>query len=114
MVGADRIFVQQMIDHGRKALARIADKQHADFDADEDLRIVVLHLVQILGEAARKVSPDFRNLHPQIPWNDIIGMRHKIVHDYMDINERILWEVVRYELGPLLERLERLVSHAPR
>ena len=105
----DSVYIRQMIDHARKAVTKVAGKSRADFDADEDLRYVLLHLVQIVGEGARRVSPEFQGRHPEIPWSDVIGMRHKIVHDYMDINERILWEVVTTELAPLVERLSRLV-----
>ena len=105
----DTVYVHQMIDHARKALLRVAHKDRAAFDADEDLRIVLQHLVQIVGEAARRVSPEFQRRHSDIPWSDVIGMRHKIVHDYMDINERLLWEVVTTELAPLVERLSHLV-----
>lgn len=100
--------IRQMIDHARKAVDRVVGKDRAAFDADEDLRYVLLHLVQIVGEAARRVSPAFQQRHPEIPWSDVIGMRHKIVHDYMDINERLLWEVVTTELTSLVERLSRL------
>jgi uncharacterized protein with HEPN domain len=105
----DSVYVRQMIDLARKAITKVAGKTRADFDGDEDLRYVLLHLVQIVGEAARRVSQEFQRRHLEIPWSDVIGMRHKIVHDYMDINERLLWEVVTTELPPLIERLSRLV-----
>jgi len=66
------------------------------------------HLVQVIGEAARKVSPEFQNNHPEIPWRQIIGMRHRIVHDYMRVDEDVLWEVVKNDLPALLPHLEKI------
>jgi len=104
----DGVYIRQMIDHAGKAVARAERRTRQDVDLDEDFRYVLLHLVQIIGEAARRVSPDFQRAHPEIPWGDVIGIRHKIVHDYMDVNHRILWEVVTLELPGLLAKLIRL------
>jgi len=63
----------------------------------------------VIGEAARHVSQEFRDRHPQIPWEAIVGMRHKIVHDYLDVDEDVVWDSVTQELRPLMIELERLV-----
>ncbi len=63
----------------------------------------------MLGEAARGVSDEFRSSHPAIPWEDIIGMRHKIVHDYLAVDEDIVWEVVTTDLPSLIPSLERII-----
>ena len=59
-------------------------------DADENLRLALTHLVQIIGEAGRQVSREFSDRHPEIPWADIVGMRHKVVHDYLGVDEDIV------------------------
>lgn len=58
-------------------------RSRAAYDADEDLRLALTHLVQTLGEAARRVSSPFQQAHPEVPWRKIIGMRHKVVHDLL-------------------------------
>jgi uncharacterized protein with HEPN domain len=66
------------------------------------------HLLQTIGEAARRVSRELQSQHPEIPWAAIIGMRHKVVHDYMGIDEDVVWTTAREEvprLGSLLEKL---------
>jgi uncharacterized protein with HEPN domain len=67
------------------------------------------HLIQVIGEAARRVSPQFREEHQQIPWDAIAGMRSKIVHDYMNVDEDIVWDSVAQELPPLIEDLKKIV-----
>jgi len=61
-----------------------------NFDEDEDLQIVLTHLIQIIGEAATRLSPGLIDGNPQIPWRRITGMRHRVVHDYFAIDLDIL------------------------
>lgn len=64
---------------------------------------------QIIGEAARKVSPEFRGAHPEIPWDAIIGFRHRLVHEYFRIIPEKVWEVVEGGIPELIQLLEPLV-----
>ena len=104
----DLAYVGHMLDMSRKALALASGKEKADFDADEALQLALTHLLQIIGEAARRVSPEFRADHPEIPWPAIVGMRHKVVHDYFSVDFDIVWATVARKLPPLAEQLERL------
>jgi uncharacterized protein with HEPN domain len=67
----------------------------------------------VIGEAARQVSREFTALHPEVPWENIIGMRHKVVHDYLGVDEDIVWQVVTDDLSKLVEALEPLVLPTP-
>ncbi|MEM9449122.1 MAG: HepT-like ribonuclease domain-containing protein [Cyanobacteria bacterium P01_E01_bin.6] len=69
--------------------------------------------MQIIGEAARRVSLDFRNTHPEIPWKAIVGMRSKVVHDYLNVDEDVVWDTVKNDLAPLVLELEKL-SNSPK
>ena len=81
--------------------------------ADENLRLALIHLVQVIGEAAGRVSREFTTSHSEIPWENIVGMRHKAVHDYLGVDEDIVWKVVTEDLPNLVEALEPLVPSAP-
>lgn len=105
----DRVYLGHMLDMARKVCAKSAGLTRVHFDADEDLRLALLHLVQVIGEAAGRVSTETQAAHPEIPWREVTGMRHKIVHDYMDISENVLWEVVTKDMAPLLAALEKIV-----
>ena len=104
----DDVYLGHMLDMTRRAIAALKSKSRADYDADEILRMGLTHFVQVIGEAARKVSPEFQQTHPEIPWRQIVGMRHRIVHDYMRVDEDVLWEVVNADLPTLLSKLERI------
>ena len=105
----DAIYVGHMLDMTRRAVKAIETKSRANYDEDDILRLVLTHLVQVIGEAARKVSPKFQGEHPEIAWRRIIGMRHRIVHDYMRVDEDILWQVVTKDLPELLPLLEEIM-----
>jgi uncharacterized protein with HEPN domain len=106
----DLVYVGHMLDIAHKVLQKTSDLDRAEFDGDENLRLALAHLLQIIGEAARRVSSEFRRAHPKIPWSAIVGMRHKVVHDYMNVDEDVVWDTVTNELAPLVSELERLAS----
>jgi uncharacterized protein with HEPN domain len=81
--------------------------------ANDVLQLALTHLVQIVGEAAREVSPQGRALLPQIPWHQVVGMRHRIVHDYTNVDLNILWDVVGQNLPPLIVALKSVLPADP-
>jgi uncharacterized protein with HEPN domain len=79
------------------------------FQADELMQHGIMRLVQIIGEAARKISPELKQAHPEVPWQQIIGMRHRLVHEYFRIIAAQVWRVVQEDIPPLISRIEPLV-----
>lgn len=105
----DLVYVGHMLDMARKAVTKTRDLSREEYDADENLRLALIHLVQVIGEAARQVSHPFADMHPEVPWANIIGMRHKVVHDYLGVDEDIVWQVVTEDLPKLVAVLGPLV-----
>lgn len=101
----DSVYVGHMLDTARLAAAKVVGITRAAFDADENLRLALAHLIQTIGEAARQVSPAFRETHPRPPWAKIIGMRHRVVHGYLHVDYDIVWGVVSVDLPALIEAL---------
>jgi uncharacterized protein with HEPN domain len=106
----NNLYLGHMLDMSRKAMSLIAGKTREDYDHDETLRLALTHLLQVIGEAAGRLSRDFCDSQPQVPWSAIVGMRHKVVHDYMDVDEDIVWDTVQEELPPLVVELEKIVT----
>ena len=105
----DTVYVGHMLDSARGAVAKTHGLDRATFDGDENLRLALAHLIQTIGEAARRVSDNFRQSHSEIPWKAIIGMRHKVVHDYLHVDFDIVWDVVTTDLPTLIEALDKLL-----
>lgn len=106
----DLVYVGHILDTARRAQRLCAGLTREQYDADEALRLALTHLIQTIGEAARLVSPTFRQAHPEVPWPAIIGMRHRIVHDYLNVDEDIVWETVTSELPALVRLIEPLIA----
>ena len=105
----DQVYIGHMIDTANKAIGFVVGISREDFDNDEQLRLATTHLLQIIGEAARRVSLDFRAAYPAIPWKAIVGMRSKVVHDYLNVDEDVVWDTVKNDLAPLVVELEKLL-----
>jgi len=105
----DSVFVGHMLDTAQKISAKVAGASRSQFDDDENLRMAVVHLIQTIGEAAPRVSQPYHDAHPEIPWKAIIGMRHRVVHDYLEVDYDIVWDVATVNLPPLIVELEKLV-----
>ena len=82
----DLVYVGHMLDEARKLANRFADVDRATFDQDEDLQVIAVHRIQTIGEAARHVSVDFRSAHDEVSWSNIVGMRNRLVHDYLNVD----------------------------
>ena len=106
----DRVRLRHIADALRAAIRFTEGRSRGDLDKDDMLVFALLHAVQIVGEAAFKVSADFRSQHPEIPWELITGMRHRLVHAYFDINLDILWTTATESVPELLVEVDRLLA----
>jgi uncharacterized protein with HEPN domain len=95
-----------MLDQARTARAKIHGVARSEFDRDENLRMTLAYLIQTIGEAARRVSPSFQRAHPDVPWSRVVGIRHRIVHDYLHVDYDIVWDVVQADLPGPIQQLE--------
>jgi uncharacterized protein with HEPN domain len=102
----DLDYLRHMLEIAKEAVGRVVERGHRGFDEDPDLRLAQAHRVQTIGEAARRVTTEARQRFPQIPWEEIVGMRHKIVHDYLGVDFDIVWQVVAHDLPELIGLLE--------
>jgi uncharacterized protein with HEPN domain len=105
----DNVYLGHMLDLAQKAEEKIHGRSREQYDNDEDLRIILAHLIQTIGEAASQVSTPTRAANPNIPWKQIVGIRHHIVHGYMSVDYDIIWEVVTRHLPSLIAELKKIV-----
>jgi uncharacterized protein with HEPN domain len=105
----DFVYAGHMLDTARLAVAKLEGLDRSSYDRDENLRLALAHLLQTIGEAARQVSPAFRVAHSEIAWPKVIGMRHRIIHDYLHVDFDLVWDVIHENLPGLIEDLQRIV-----
>lgn len=78
------------------------------FQTDTKTIDAVIRNLEVLGEAARQMSRNFAVDHPEIPWEKMIGMRNKVLHEYFGVDVEILWQTIQEDLPPLREQMEKL------
>lgn len=110
MPKSDLIRLRHMVDSAREALGFIEGRSRSDLNTDRMLSLSLVKSVEIVGEAAYQISDEMKARYPQIPWQDIMGMRHRLVHAYYAINLNILWTTVTKDLPPLVDQLEHILS----
>jgi len=98
-----------MQDAARKAIAFATGKTRASLEVDDMLVYALVRALEIVGEAASKVSQTFRDQNPQIPWRASIGMRNQVIHAYSQVDLDIVWDTVTYNPPKLLIELDKLL-----
>ena len=73
------------------------------------LSFALARLVELVGEAANQVEKETRDRYPQIPWSQIIGMRHRLIHEYDKLDQDILWDTIKHDLPLLVAELEKIL-----
>jgi len=104
---SDLVRVRHMLDAPRKAVTLVAGKTAPGLKSD---RILSLALVKCIGEAAIKVTNETRAANPQVPWADIVGMRHRLIHVYFDVDLERVCDTIAIDLPPLIDSLERIIE----
>jgi uncharacterized protein with HEPN domain len=98
-----------MLDHAREAVELAKGKTRADLANTRLLQLGLVRLVEIVGEAAASIPRDQRAEYRGIPWQDVVGMRNKLIHEYDRVDLDILWDTVTVELPDLIETLQAIL-----
>ncbi len=106
----DVIRLRHMLDAAQEAVTFTAQRSRDDLKADRMLALSLVKSIEIIGEAASKVSEETREASPSIPWQDITAMQNRLIHAYFDINLEIVWDTVVEELPPLISELEKILK----
>jgi uncharacterized protein with HEPN domain len=106
----DRVSLQHMLDHAREAMALAAARTREDLTSDRVFYLAMTRLLEILGEAAGRVTAQTRERFPAIPWIEIIGLRNRLIHGYDQVDCDVLWSIVQHDLTPLIDQLEAAIQ----
>lgn len=99
-----------MRDHARKAVEMAKDRDRSDLDNNDMLSLALARLVELVGEAANQVEAETRARYPEIPWPKIIGMRHRLIHEYDKMDQDILWDTIKHDLPVLIAELDKILD----
>ncbi|HHP7245505.1 MAG TPA: DUF86 domain-containing protein [Elainellaceae cyanobacterium] len=107
----DDVRLRHMLDAAEQARSFIHGRSREDLDTDPMLLLAVVKAIEIIGEAAARVTQARQVAMPQIPWPQIISMRNRLTHAYFDIDTEIVWKTVVEDLPSLIRLLENALSH---
>jgi uncharacterized protein with HEPN domain len=99
-----------MLDACLEALEFIQGKSRADLDKNRMPVLSLVKEVEIIGEAAAKISPKIKSIHPEIPWQDMALMRNRLIHAYFEVDLSVVWETIQKDIPDLREKLEAVLN----
>lgn len=105
----DPAFLWDMLDAAQAIATFVESRTYRDYVGDRMLRGAVERHLEIVGEAGGRISRPFREEHPEIPWQQIIGLRNVLAHDYGEIKNDKIWAVATESIPPLIEALRPLI-----
>jgi uncharacterized protein with HEPN domain len=106
----DPAYLAHMLEAITRIQRYMGRTRRAGFLRDALLQDAVIRNIEIIGEAASRLSPEFTARHAEIPWRDIVGMRHRLIHGYLKVNVDTVWEVVERDLPALAPGLRALLG----
>ena len=100
------VSLSQMLDYAREISAFVQDVTFAEFERDRMRNLAVIRLIEIIGEAANRISLEFQQNHPEISWREIINMRKRLLHGYDVLALEVVWSAATEDIPPLIKMLE--------
>ena len=105
----DAAYLWDMLDAARTVEQLVSGLDFAQYSNDRRTQLAVERSLEIIGEAAGRVSASFRNAHPEIPWRQVIGQRNVLIHEYGEVKQERIWKTVRENVPQLIESLKEFV-----
>src|SRR4030065_2197321 len=109
----DAAYIWDMLDSARTLHDFVTGVSFYNYSQDKKLRLAVERALEIIGEAARRVSEIYRQAHPEIPWQSIIAQRNVLAHEYGEIKQELIWKVATIRIPDLIAFLGQLIPVSP-
>ena len=106
----DKVRLHHILDAATEALNMASGRSRDELDTDRMLNLSLVRLLEIIGEAARAISPEYRESHPELPWRSMTGLRDRLAHGYFDVNLDIVWQTIQEDIKPLIEKLQLIID----
>ncbi|MBF0512163.1 MAG: DUF86 domain-containing protein [Candidatus Omnitrophica bacterium] len=103
-------YIWDMYDAALQAVAFSGDKSFEDYHHNKMLRLAIERLLEIMGQAAKEVSSEFRHQYPDLPWAKIVGLRNVLAHEYGEVKDEKIYLVVSRDIPPLITQLKSILD----
>jgi len=105
----DSVYIKHIIESIEKIERFILDLDFDEFREDDLVLSATVRELEVIGEASNKLSPEFKNIHNNIPWENIVSMRNRLIHEYFGVDEKIVWDTCKEDLPFLKNSLAKLI-----
>lgn len=105
----EALYIQDILTAINNIEEYTKDLTFSDFDEDKKTIDAVVRNLEIIGEAAKNISKNIVQLHPEIPWEKMVSMRNKVIHEYFGVDTEILWETIHEDLPGLKKQIKELI-----
>lgn len=109
----DDEYLLDILEAARLARQYVSRRSAAEFLVDTECQDAVIRRLEIIGEAARRLSEEKRLALPEVAWEAMVGMRNILIHEYDDVDLSVVWNAVHEDLPPLITVLEKIVPPKP-
>ena len=104
------VRMRHMLDHAHEAVSLLGEMTEQELGHDRVIQLAITRLIEIVGEAASQVPSEVCDQYPDIPWRQVVGMRHLLAHGYDQLDYAIIHDTVRNSLPPLIDQLTAIFS----
>ncbi len=108
----DAIRLRHMLDAAEEATRFAAGASRSSLDSNRMLTFAIVRAIEIIGEAASKVTDETKSAYPDLPWDSMVAMRHRLIHAYFDVDPDRVWDTITEDLPPLISRLREILADA--
>jgi uncharacterized protein with HEPN domain len=106
----NEVFIEHIIDSIEKIEDFICNKTRDDFLVDVQLQDATIRRIEIIGEASKNISEEFKRQYPDVPWSEMARTRDKLIHGYFGVDLELTWEIIEYDLPDLKTKMDRILE----
>lgn len=106
----DTVYLRHILDAIEMIEGYVGGYSENEFLTHAMVKDAVVREMEIIGEAAKNISEEYKGNHPEIPWGQMVGIRNKIIHEYFNVNFPIVWDTIQGDLPPLKDEIKKLLN----